>query len=191
MKLSSVPARIWQHVFNGLRAITVQPYTEANVKRGLQFYANVEFIAVPVGTTKNIVFKTGAKAVIVKQRTLNFTGSSKLYYRVYEGVTYTGGTAVTVGNENRVSPEATTVLSVHTATLGSLPATYRQLAVYGASSGQGNNISRLGQDTQGLETILKANTTYVVTLENNAGSTGDIQFGLSWYEGGTDLPAEE
>ena len=190
MKFLSVFSVIWQKVFNGLRAITAQSYTEANVKRGVQYYWVHEFMGVPVGATRNFVFTTGAKPVVIKSRVLAFSRSTKVEYKSYETTPFTGGTPVVIGNENRIGPVATTVGIVHTATLGTLPASYRAYNVYGSGANTGNS-SSVGLDAQGLETVLKPNTSYGVTLLNFSGDTSDIQISLSWYEGILDLPAEE
>lgn len=190
MKFLSVFSVIWQKVFNGLRAITAQSYIEANVKRGVQYYMVHEFAGVPVGETRHFVFTTGAKPVIIKSRVLSFSRSTKVEYKSYENAPITGGTPIVPGNENRINPVATTVAIVHTGTLGTLPASYRAYNVYGSGANTGNS-SSVGLDVQGLETVLKPNTAYGVTLRNASGDTSDIQISLSWYEGVLDLPAEE
>jgi hypothetical protein len=190
MKFTSVFSVIWQKVFNGLRAITAQSYIEANVKRGVQYYFNHEFAGVAVGATRNFVFTTGAKPVIIKVRRLSFSRSTKVEYTSYEDVTFSAGTDAVIGNESRINPVPTTVAIKHTATLGVLPAGYRRLYTYGSGANTGNS-SSVGLAVEGLETVLKPNTTYAVTLVNVSGDVSDIQIELSWYEGVLDLPAEE
>lgn len=181
---------LWQFfdkIRRGTGAIVIQNYTEANVKNGLQFYMRQEWTNVAVAASVNLTFTTGAKPAIIKSRELTFNGSSKVLYLAHEGTAATGGSAVTVGNENRISPVATTVSVAHTVTAGSLPAPFRIKAVYGSGSTQAGG-SRIGTDIFGRETVLKPNTQYLVIIQNVAGSAADIQFELTWYEGDPDLP---
>lgn len=179
---------LFDKIREGTNAVVVQNYTEANVKNGLQFYMRHEFTGVAVAATVNLRFTTGDKPVIIKSREVTFNGSSKVTYSAFEGTSATGGTAITVRNENLIAPVATTVTIAHTTTPGTLPTPFRVKSIFGAGSSTGGG-SRIGTDVLGRETVLKPNTQYLVTLRNDAGSTGDIQFELSWYEGTPDLPA--
>ena len=171
----------------GTNAIVVQNYTEANVKNGLQFYVRQEFTGVAVGATVNLRFTTGNKPVVIKSREVTFSGPSKVIYSAFEGTSATGGTGITVRNENMIAPVTTTVTIAHTTTTGTLPTPFRVKSIFGGGATSGGG-SRVGTDVLGRETVLKPNTQYLVTLRNDAGSTGDIQFELSWYEGEPDLP---
>ena len=174
-------------IMRGTKAVVFQNYTEANVKNGLQFYVRHEWTGVAVAATVNLRFTTGAKPVIIKSREVTFNGSAKLTYSAFEGTSATGGTAITVRNENMIAPVATTVGIAHTVTPGTLPAAFRIKSIYGSGTTSGGG-SRVGTDILGRETVLKPNTQYLVTLRNDSGSTGDIQLELSWYEGTPDLP---
>lgn len=172
----------------GQKAVVFQNYTEANVKNGLQYFLRHLFTNVAVGATVTVKFQTGAKPVIIKSREVSFSGSSRVDYQALEGGTYTGGTAVSIRNENLVSPVPTTVSVTHSGTIGAAGTVFRDKTIFGSGSTSGGG-SRIGTDVLGRETILKPNTLYYVRLTNVSGSTAEIQFELSWYEGTPDLPA--
>lgn len=171
----------------GTNAIVFQNYTEANVKNGLQFYVQQDWAGVAVGDVVYLGFTTGSKPVIVKSREVSFNGSSKLSYLAYEAAPFTGGTPVTVRNENMIAPVATTVTIANSVTPGTLPVPFRVKTIFGSGATTGGG-SRVGTDVLGRETVLKPNTAYLVSLRNLTGSAADIQFELSWYEGTPDLP---
>lgn len=175
----------WVAMQTGNKAVVVQNYIEANVKRGLQFYLRHLFPAVAVGATASLKFQTGAKPIVIKSREVTFNGSSRIDYQAVEGGTYTGGTAIVVGNENLINPVATTVIAAHSGTPAG-GSSFRDKTIFGAGATTGGG-SRLGTDVLGRETILKPNTLYQVKLTNVAGAAADIQFEFSWYEGATDL----
>lgn len=170
----------------GQKGVIIQNYIEANVKNGLQFYFQHLFTGVAVGETVSFKFQTGAKPVIIKSREIIFTGSSRVDYQAVEGGSYPDGSAVAIGNENRINPVATTV----TVAQGGTPSggvIYRNRAIFGAGATTGGG-SRVGTDVFGRDTILKPNTIYTVKLTNVTGNTTDIQVEYSWYEGTPDLP---
>ena len=166
-----------------LSKITRRP----TLRTPVQFYLRHEWTGVATTGTVNMTFTTGAKPVIIKSREVTFNGSSKVLYLAHEGTAAVGGSAVTIGNENRINPVATTVTAKHTVTPGALPAPFRIKSIYGSGSTQAGG-SRIGTDIFGRETVLKPNTEYLVILQNLAGGTADIQFELTWYEGDPDLP---
>lgn len=172
---------------NGTQAIIVQNYTEANVKNGLQYYMRLHAPTVAVAGVLNLRFQTGAKPVIIKAREVSFSATNTVEYVAQEGGTYTGGTAVSVENENRINPVASTVTLSTGGTIGGTPVVFRRKRIYSAGSTIGGS-SKVGTDILGRETVLKPNTLYTVTLTNVAGATAEIQLELSWFEGTPDLP---
>lgn len=172
---------------NGTQAIVVQNYTEANVKNGLQYYMRLTNASVAVGGVLNLRFQTGAKPVIIKSREVSFNATNTVEYVTQEGGTYTGGTAVSVENENRINPVASTVTLSTGGTIGGTPVVFRRKRIYSAGGTTGGS-SKVGTDILGRETVLKPNTLYTVTLTNVTGATAEIQLELSWFEGTPDLP---
>ena len=191
-------ARIWDDfrevptgLFTGLAAITTQPYTEANVKNGLQFNLRAAWPlsdVISAGTTRKIWFKTNAKPVIIKLREVQYL-AEELVLRLFQGPTgVTGGTDLTVHNYNAVNPVATTVLAkknVTTTTDGTQFDGADPEYFFGSSNDPQRQASSI---PQGRERILPANTEFIVSINNSGSGNARVQYFLDWYEGGTDLP---
>lgn len=199
-------ARVWRGddarsgippgAFTGLRALTVQPYTEANVKNGLQFYVRAVWpTADPIVTgepgSRLIWFKTGAKQIVVKLRDMLYV-AEELRLRLFRTPTgVTGGTDLVIHNYNGVNPVATTCLAKKNVTVTTLGTEFDggdpEYFFGEATSGNRTPTSI----PQGRERILPPNTEFIVQLTNlstGGGSAARVQYYLDWYEGGTDLP---
>lgn len=191
-RVDSVPATGFPDgTFLGTRAVTVQPYTEANVKNGVQFYVRAVWdLADPIlaGTTRKIAFQTGAKQVIVKQRDFQFVAEEMRLnlYRAPVGVT--GGAPLVVHNYNGVGPVASTVTAaknVNTTSDGVEFDGDDPESFFGASAvAQRTNASI----PQGRERILPPNMSFLVAITNTGTGNARAQYFLDWYEGGSDLP---
>lgn len=177
--------------FTGLRAITTQPYTEANVKNGLQFNVRAAWPlgdTIAAGATKKLWFKTGSKPVIVKLRELQYI-AEELLLRLFAGPTgVTGGTTLNPHNYNSVSPVSATSTAkknVTTTTDGTEFETSDPEYFYGGQSSGQRNVSTA---LIGRERILPANTEFIVSIQNTGSGDARVQYFLDYYEGGTDLP---
>lgn len=177
---------------DGNKAVTMQPYTELNIKRGSQFYARVAY---PIGSeiaaagTVKLYFETGSKTVLIKDRMFHYIGE-EFELNIYGSPTgVTGGTAITISNWNLKTPQATTIVSalkgVTTTTDGTLVQDPEYF--FGASA--------TGQRTpdaipEGYERAIPPNSEFLVTIQNTSASTARVQYGLSWYEGpiSTEIP---
>lgn len=174
----------------GLRAMTTQNYTEANVKYGLQFYIQHNLPQLPATTgTYKILFTTGAKPVLVKGREMYGIGEA-ISLQIYKQPTAPapGGTLLTIQNFNDVAPAATTVTirGGVTTTADGTPWGDPQRLFGQSAAGQ-----RAGSGlAPGGDRILKANSTYLVFFRNTGSGTADIDYFLTWYEGGTDIPIQ-
>jgi len=178
-------------LFAGLAAITTQPYTEANVKNGLQYNLRAAWPLldpIAAGTTRKIWFKTNAKPVIVKLREVQYL-AEELILRLFQSPTgVTLGTDLTIHNYNGINPVATTVNAKKNVTTvsdgtqfdGSDPEYF-----YGSSNDPQRQSSAI---PQGRERILPANTEFLVTIQNSGTGNARVQYYLDFYEGGTDLP---
>lgn len=195
--------RIWDDIrdipaglYTGLAAVTTQPYTEANVKNGLQFYVRAVWpTADPIVTgeagSRLIWFKTGAKPVIVKLRDMLYV-AEELRLRLFRAPTGVSlGTDLVIHNYNGIAPVTTTCLAKKNVTVASLGTEFDggdpEYFFGEATSGNRTPTSI----PQGRERILPANTEFIVQLTNlstGGGSAARVQYYLDWYEGGTDLP---
>lgn len=174
-------------LFTGLRAMTVQNYVEANVKNGLQFEFGTQAMTVAASANMDVLFVTGSKSVIIKDRAVSFNGAGVTAV-VYESPTVsTNGTALFVGNLSRIAPQATTIAAYQGPTITSVGT---QISAPNASIGstaQGQSV--VGTfSTGGAERILKSNTSYLLRITNNDTSSCKISAYVTWYEGTPDLP---
>lgn len=175
----------------GVEAFIVQPYSESNVKRGLEFYFRAAYpTADPIvgATPRKILFQTGSKSVLVKLRVFEYVGE-ELQIELFANPTgVTGGTAVTPSNWNRINPQASTVTvtkDVATTTDGT---TFESQPEYffGASTQPSRDVASI---PQGRERVLPPNTDFLVVITNNDGeASARCQYFLDWYEGEPDIP---
>lgn len=182
----------WQFVDKirrGVGAFVVQPYTEANVKNGLQFYLRASWPLadqIAQGTTRKLWFKTGSKPVIVKLRDFQFL-AEELTITLSRGPTgVTGGTAIAISNYNGINPVATTVQAKKGVTTTADGATMGVPEYFfgGATTPQRSATSV----PQGRERILPPNTEFIVAIANTGASAARAEYFLDWYEGAPDLP---
>lgn len=179
-------------LYNGLAAITVQPYTETNVKNGLQFYARAVWpLLDPIlaGTTRKIYARTGSKQILVKLRGLDYV-AEELEIKVFFGPTgASGGTALTIHNYNAVSPVATTVQEIRknvtTVTDGTEIDGIDDEHFFGATAA-GNRIQ--SNTPLGIDRVLPTNSEILIALTNTGTGSARAQYFLTWYEGFPDMP---
>lgn len=173
--------------FIGQAAMTVQSYTEANVKNGLQFEYSFDAVAVTATTGKvSAIFLTGTKPVIVKARIIDFTGK-KIRARVFRAPVYTGGTPNTPYNLNDTVISPSTVSVISGATISNDGVEFGAPNTIYGSDLQGNSVQGTFAVT-GQERILRPMTAYHLMIENLGDTTSNISGYLTWYEGRTDLP---
>jgi hypothetical protein len=171
--------------FEGTRALTTQPYIEANIKRGLQFEVSSLNPTLLAAANQDTIFITGSKPVIVKARQVSFNGAH-LTARVYRGSAYTGGTPIGYFNLNDQDPAAGTVSILGGATVSDPGTEFGAPTFMVGTDGVGNSIVGTFATT-GSERILRANTTYLLRLTNTDSVTQRVAAYLTWYEGETDL----
>lgn len=173
-------------LFTGTRAITSQTYIEANVKNGLQFEFSSLNTSLAAGASQSAIFLTGNKTVIIKSREIQYTGQG-ISAQVFEGTTYTGGTAGTIFNLNRINTATSTAQIISGVTV-TLQGTAISATTYGVGS-IGNGQTSVGSFTvQGIERILKPNTAYLLQITNLDTVACKIATYATWYEGTPDLP---
>lgn len=177
-------------VFSGDRAMMIQSYNEANVKRGLQFFTRIAWptsspIANGPAAARKIRFATGAKPVLFKGRVFDYIGE-ELTIQLYESPTgVTGGTAVTPRNFNRINPAASTVQITRDVTTVTDGVTIDDLEYFfGSTNAPQRQASSI---PAGRERVLKPNTVYLIVITSVVGTARAQYFG-DWFEGDPDLP---
>lgn len=196
--------KLLKPLIRGLRAWTVQFYTEANVKNGLQFSATSYFTGITAGETLDAIVITGDKPVIIKAQYTGVKDSGDVQLDWYEEPEYTGGQDLTAGiyNQNQISPIPSTVTIIGVAPIGGgnySPDDATKPSITNVGTKIQPTLVTLGTVTQatsgssarnttiGLDHILKPNTTYL--LRRTSIGTASSLFGYTtWYEGNPDLP---
>lgn len=177
--------KVPQEIFEGMRAVNTQNYTESNIKLGVQYEISRILTNVPSLSSVYSVFITGNLPVSLKGRVFSYSGDG-IVASIYKDSVYTGGINEQIMNANDINPvtSLSQVLSnVNVTDIGSLA--FAQNHYIGNKSNQGKGGSSL---IQGNEKILKPNTAYLLVIESLDSAAQDISALLSWYEGELDLP---
>ena len=180
-----------QGLFSGLRAMTVQNYIESNSKLGTQFEAGLSFTSILNGVypanASRLIFVTGSKPVIVKDRTVYFNGV-RLTSRVYKNTDYTGGSSIQVFNRNDAGYAVPTTVQIFAgATINDIGEEFGAPSFVLGSTGIGN-VQIGSYAAPGLERILAPNRVYCLENINGDAVAFDLCGYLTWYEGDPDLP---
>jgi hypothetical protein len=172
-----------QKMVNGVGAFTVQPYTEVNIKRGVQYEVSGVF-SLAAGASVDLVYISGGKPCILKGKELNFT-CEEITASLYEAPTYTGGTAVPVYNLTRINPvpkESEVLGGVTVTDVGTKIAADR---VFLGSTASGNRVAS-SSGVEGLERVFKPNTVHLERITNTSAAACKVSVYLTWYEGDID-----
>lgn len=96
---------LWLRVFQGLRAVVFQNYTEVNIKTGRQRVAST-ILTVNATTTTHIGVTTGNDPVVIKSRLINQIGSTMVEYSAQSDLSFTGatpGNIINIRNPNNIT----------------------------------------------------------------------------------------
>lgn len=184
--ITSVP----NGLYDGMRAQTVQFYTEANVKNGVQFYLRKAYtLQTPIGSgqSRYLVFSTTSKKVIFKSRIVSYIGEEFALELFVNPDLSNNGQPITVGNYNGINPVATTVQAYHAPVIVSEGTPlYQEAEYYFGGSSAGQRVSN--SIPEGRERVLPENTTFLIKITNTGSGNGRFQYFGDWYEGDPDLP---
>lgn len=180
-------------LYTGLRAMTVQSYTEANVKNGAQYEFSSPRTTLASSGASSVttsVLRTGLLPVLIKSRVIQYTGKG-ITARLYEGGTFTvgSGTALPIYNMRRKAPVPATGCTTRSGvTVTALGTECGAPTVGIGSTGNGQNVTGAFQ-VQGVERWLEPNTTYFLQITNDSTTDPtDISVYVTYYEGLPDLP---
>lgn len=168
-------------LYQGLQAITVQPFTEVNSKTGTQWEFSNKNLAVPNGANLDFVMTTGTYPILIKDRQLTFNGVS-IVSRVYMNPTFSGGTPVTAFNMNTINPKTAGFVIKAAPTVTSV-GTEIAAPTYGIGSNAPGNATSATYSARGGERVLAPNTSFLLRITNDSGAAMDISAYLTWYEG--------
>ena len=172
-------------IYGGNQAITVQPFTEVNVKRGTQFEGSTLLLNVGGGSSNDTIFLTGTQPVILKVRRVGYSGTGVSAF-IYNSPSYTGGTPAAYQNANNINPavgESTIIVGSTVSSDGVLA--FAPVHTLGNTSNQGKGSAI---STIAVEHILVPNTPYLLRLTSLDSQSQDITSYISWYEGPLSTP---
>lgn len=172
--------KAWQESFTGYLAQISSDH--AYVHKGLAFTAVLDIGS--ISSTYNIGFTTPtvASGKYIHWRPIGLSSSANyVAFKLYEGDTYTGGTAVTPVNRRREAPIPTTNMQSFATGVTSTP-TGTVIQAGGLGSDGNPNARSGGGSAADQEILLARNETYVLQLEPS-GSTS-VVLELFWYEEG-------
>lgn len=174
-------------LYSGDRAMTSQSYDEMNKKRGVQWEASTR-VQIAAGTGVNFtIFRTGSKAVDLKQRVLGFDGIG-VVGRIYRNPTYTGGTLAGFWNmlasQALVQPECQLFTGPTVSNRGTEIAA--PIYAFGPSSQQGRGSVPVPYASNRI--FDEPNTTYLFVIETLDSAAQFVSSRLELYEGPLDWP---
>lgn len=177
-------------IYGGNRAMTVQFYTEANVKSGKQFEASTYTDAFPGLASSGYVVRTGGEDVVLKGRTISVSGLG-LKLEMFLNPTYTGGSPIQIYTLNHRNSNGTTVqiLAGPTVTNDGIKVACDKY-IFGSNLQGGVSVSSstLFTEAPGLEMILPKNSTFYFKSTSLDTDPQRVFSYNTWYEGDTDLP---
>ena len=173
-------------LYTGTKALTVQPFVEANVKNGTQFESSTYLEALPRSPTSiDTVFITSSKDVLIKAQSLDLNGAG-VKIEIFKAPTYTVGAGQTNPIYNLSdaadTPESTVtvVTNVDVTDLGLKVGA--DLYVLGNNTPSSTDLS--AGRIAGLDRRLEKNTTYLRRVTNlSASDTQALYTYTTWYEG--------
>ena len=155
----------------------VRPVVDGHTQlhRGRMFHASTTFAGLANNASYNVIFTTADDCPhVVTMPALD--GSFE--YDIYEGVTFTGGTAVPIANHKRTSDNTYAGAFVHTPTITDDGTTITGPKFFPGGSGphSGGAIGDFGD-----EIICKTATSYLFRITNRAGAAKSGGFSIQFY----------
>lgn len=175
-------------LFLGTRAATVQNYTEANVKHGVQYQLSNYTPALAAGGMLDYIVEVGAKPISIKGRMQQFDGQG-IRLEMYKSPIYTGGSALPYYNSNTWNPQTGlgVIRAGMTVTDVGVKCAADMVMLGSNTPGSGTSASNVLQTAPGLETILEPNAEYLFrTVSIDANPQRVFGF-ATWYEGDLDF----
>jgi len=185
--LMDVFYKLTKGVTQGVRAFIVQPYTEANVKRGKQFETSLR-TTIPAGESSDIIFKTTTEKTLVKGRVVNFIGQ-EIKLETYEAPAYTGGTPVPVFNLTNINPVPDTVEILAGVTVTDTGTKISTDRTFFGDTNQGSKVAG-SENIEGLERNFDLGKEYLQRISNPTTGPLEVSVYVSWYEGEPDFEGE-
>lgn len=172
-----------EQLIDGDKALTIQPFTELNIKNGVQYYVRAAWPLsdpIPAGESRNMYFQVGDSTILTKLRLFDFIGE-ELSIQIYAAPDVTGGTPLAVSNWNLQNPQPTVVTATKDVTVNNAGTPVGDPEYLFGGSSQGQRVS--SSIPQGFERVIPGNTDFLIQVTNTGGGTARAQYFLTWYEG--------
>lgn len=169
---------------DGSKAVTTQPFTELNSKRGVQYVASFFIPSLATGGIADLAFQVGDDPVLLKDIQTQFNSElvSIQFFKSPVGVS--GGTPVVIYNmndANAVSPTSTITSGVSVTSPG-VAIGPREYSI--GTENIGNRAVSTSTKGEGVERILDAGETYLFRLINEDTTNPSVISSLAtWYQG--------
>lgn len=163
-----------------LKALIFTTLRNSAVSKGKLYQAYARLV-IPAGQTRFLSFTTADKTIKSYPSVLN-TSADKFTFDYFEGASVSGGTPVSVFNQNRRTANTSEVVFLSDVTVQTEGTKIAQVWMPGAV---GTGQSRSGASSGGGDThwILKPNTTYLFKFINGSSAENTVQLNEIWIEG--------
>jgi hypothetical protein len=169
---------------DGNKAVTTQPFTELNSKRGMQYEAAFYLASLAVSTSTDIIIQVGSiNPVLIKDINVQFN-SQWVSAQLFLGPSFTGGTSLDVYNLNDAGAVAGDVTLLSGATVSDPgTAVSPQIVSIGTENLGKRAVSSVAGGV-GVERVLAAGATYCYRITNlDTVNTAEITGVATWYQG--------
>ncbi len=147
-----------------------------------EMYVTGNIFSLASGANGDIIFTTGATKFI--HIAAKFSSNAQGRFFMYEGPTFSGGTAIVPINTNRISTNTAQPTLVHTPTVTAVGTLLHDDVVPGGSGGNAQGGSGGGY-ARGIEFNLKASTSYLFRFTNDGNGTENTSTSIGFYEDDT------
>ena len=144
-----------------------------HIHQGKHFFIDDWAAVSGAGTIFDLLLITGGTKYVHFRR--EFEAQDAFTFELYEAPTTSGGTGITIYNNNRISATAATVTAVSAPTVTAL-GTLLQRDQLSAGSKVG------GGSVQGEDLILKQSTKYLFRFTKTNSGASTVDYKLQWYE---------
>jgi len=176
-----IGAPIDYRVYTGLKGLTTQSFTEANVKNGSQWEVSFENTSLASGASSDLVMITGNQYVLIKNKSINFTGSG-IEVAVYKTPTYTGGSNLSIYNlHSGISTPPLTVFKSGATVSNAGTEMAARTYSYGSDTNANQAIGAF--HAAGIERVIPPNEVCVLRVTNKAAIPIKVAGYITFYEG--------
>lgn len=174
------------NIEKGLKAMVVQPFTEAHSKKGNQFESAFYQETLTSGSNADLIITTGVYPLSVKGIELQFN-NELISSQLFVNPSYTGGVSLGVF-PMRDGSTVTPLTSIEAGVVVSATGTAVSPQIYSlGSTVSGNKVMGTLGLSDGIERVLEANSTYLYRITNEDTASTSLSGIATWYEGQLDL----